>query len=97
MNHYFQTTPLTVDEVRDALRSAKSQEVAILAVFRRLHRSALTPSYVHSVFQRIGRKWPITSIRRAMSVLAADDGPLIKTDMVVRGPQGRPEHLWRLA
>jgi hypothetical protein len=88
---YHQTTPLTGQELAEAIRTASKQDQAILAVFSA--GIARTPSQVHSILQRMGKTWPITSIRRAITNLEHDE-KLVKTDELRRGPFGKVEHLW---
>ena len=92
---YYVTTPLRPDQFADALRAAANQEEAILAIFRRYPDSALTPSRVHAITAGQGKRWPITSIRARITTLE-QDGLLVKTDRTAIGPEGKPEHLWRL-
>ena len=47
------------------------------------------------VYKAINEKWPITSIRRAMTNLT-DDGMIVKTQETVKGVYGKNEHLWSL-
>lgn len=88
---YHQSTPLSSQELANAIRSARYQDQAILAVFSA--GIAGTPSQVHSILVRMGRAWPITSIRRAITNLEHDE-KLVKTDELRRGPFGKVEHLW---
>ena len=47
------------------------------------------------VYKAVNEKWPITSIRRAMTNLT-DDGMIVKTQKTVKGVYGKSEHLWAL-
>ena len=47
------------------------------------------------VCNALSNKWPITSIRRAMTNLT-DDGMIVKTQETVKGVYGKNEHLWSL-
>jgi hypothetical protein len=82
--------------LREAIEQARNQECAVLAIFERLRRP-LTPSEVHTLTTAAGKRWPITSIRRAVTGLERETGELVKTDTTRDGPQGRPEYCWRLA
>lgn len=94
---FYKTTPLDPQTLREAVVQAASQEAAILAIFQRL-RAPMTPSMVQRLTDAAGKRWPLTSIRRAMSDLAREDGaPLVKTDQLLNSPFGRPEHCWRLS
>jgi hypothetical protein len=93
---YYQTTPLTGFQLGDAVRNAEHQDDAVLAIFRR-RQCALTPSDVWRIGLLHGRNWLLTSVRRSITSLTeAKFGPLEKTDLLVDGPYGRPEHAWRL-
>lgn len=89
---YHQTTPLSGQQLADATRTATAQDAAILAVYSA--GIARTPSQVHSILTRMGRNWPITSIRRGITNLEID-GLLTKLGATRIGPFGRPEHLWK--
>ncbi len=91
MTHY-NTTNAEGKALRNLKRLATKQEDAVLAYFRRLPRRPFSPSEVH-----IGLRTqaPLTSIRRAMTDLAAA-GLLTKTDELGQGPYGRLEHKWKL-
>jgi hypothetical protein len=79
-----------------AIRLAEQQDEAVVAIFRAL-QSKLTPSQVHLIGQRNGRQWLLTSVRRSMTNLANEGGPLVRCNETQQGPHGRPEHFWRLA
>lgn len=92
-NPYHQTTPLSGQQLADAIRAATAQDAAILAVYSA--GIARTPSQVHSILTRMGRNWPITSIRRGITNLEKAKA-LRKTDELRTGPYGKPEHLWEI-
>lgn len=92
---YHVTTPLDPQTLREAIVQAKRQEDAILAIFQRLRRP-LTPSDVLRITTAAGKRWPITSVRRAITDLEREAGALVKTDSLRMGPLGKPEHAWRL-
>lgn len=96
MTSFYQTTPLTSDELKDAITTAKRQDDAVLSIFRRLRNSLLTPSDVHVMLSKYGRKMLKNSVRRSMTTLTGDD-LLVKTDTLRKGPHHRGEHCWRLA
>lgn len=91
---YHQTTPLSGQQLADAIRTATAQDAAILAVYSA--GIARTPSQVHSILTRMGRNWPITSIRRGITNLEKAKA-LRKTDELRTGPYGKPEHLWEIS
>lgn len=91
---YHQTTPLSGQQLADAIRTASAQDQAILAVYSA--GIARTPSQVHSILTRMGKNWPITSIRRGITNLERAHA-LRKTDETRISPWGKPEHLWEIA
>ena len=92
---YYVTTPLLPDQFTGALQAAANQEEAVMAIFRRHASSGVTPSRVHAITTGAGKRWPVTSIRRAITTLTKD-GLLEKTAATAIGAEGKPEHLWRL-
>lgn len=88
---FYQTVDLDPDSLRAAIVQAKRQEDAVLAIFQRLRRP-LTPSDVWAITKAAGKRWPLTSVRRALSDLPQ----LHKTDRLRLSPYGRPEHHWAL-
>jgi hypothetical protein len=72
----------------------KQQEV-ILQIFRDAPDS-LSPSDVWTRTQWGGNRWPLTSIRRAITELT-DTGRLVREATQKPGLYGKPEHLWRIA
>lgn len=93
---YHQTTPMEPVPLREAITQARRQEDAIAAIFRRFPHLALAPSQVHALTSRAGMKWPICSIRRAITDLTDERHILTKTDSLRPGPFGKPEHCWML-
>lgn len=93
---FFITTRLNPTQLGDAIARATGQDEEVVALFR-LHRT-LTPSRCHALYVAATGKGrvPLTSIRRSVSVLTRLR-VLRKTDAVVEGPWGQPEHLWVLA
>lgn len=90
---FFQTTILTAPELACALAAAAHQDDAVLALFR--HHGALSPSQCHSAYERTGKRAPLTSIRRSITVLTRA-GALRKTDTQRPGVWNKPEHVWEL-
>lgn len=95
---YYPTTPLSLDEELGAMRVAKHQDEAVLAIFRAAGR-ALSPSQVHARGVALGRKWLLTSVRRSITNLADESvGVLVHLKgQSIEGPHGRPEGLWQIA
>lgn len=96
---YYQTTPLTTDELTQAFRVAGAQDQLVLAIYRTgltTGRNMLSPSQVHAIGRKRGHTWLLTSVRRSIATLTRD-GVLAKTDVHRDGPHGRPECCWRIA
>lgn len=88
---FYNTNKENLEEFADSSRKAKRQEIVIYDLFL-LFNEPLSPSMV---CKALDGKWPITSIRRAMTNLT-DDGMIIKTQETVKGVYGKNEHLWSL-
>lgn len=96
MRPFYETVPLTADQLRAAFARAEKQDQRVLAVFRSFPADALTPSTVHAIGERNGASWLLTSVRRSISNLTGA-GVLVKTGDQRPGPHGSPESCWRLA
>lgn len=94
MNHFHNTVGLTGDQLHNAILTAGKQEDAVLAIMS--SGRLMSPSEVWKAGDRAGKRWLLTSVRRAMSNLE-DDGALVKTETTIAGPYGMPEHCWRKA
>lgn len=93
---YWQTTPLTREQLAGALRCAEQQDEAVLAIFR-AERRPLSPSEVWRIGEAGGRRWLLTSVRRSITNLADPKcGVLVHLAVTRPGPHGRPEGLWAL-
>lgn len=91
---YFNTTNLKNEKLKEAKTKARSQEALILKYFR-WKKKPLSPSDIwHGAFDP--NKTPLTSVRRAMTVLTNDRNLLMKTDKTKKGIYGNPEYLWEL-
>lgn len=88
---FYNTNKENAKESLDSSQKAKRQEVVIYDLFL-LSNEPLSPSMVCNA---LNNKWPITSIRRAMTNLT-DDGMIVKTQETVKGVYGKNEHLWSL-
>ena len=96
---YYETTPLTTDQLAAAFKSAQKQDDLVLAVFRAgeaLGLGRLSASQVHAIGVKRGSHWLLTSVRRSISTLVQAN-VLVKTDDTRNGPHGMPERIWRLA
>ncbi len=88
---YHQTTPLSSTQLLVAVVEAKAQDEAVLAIYST--GIARSPSQVHHMLERLGKRWPLTSIRRSITGLQKN-GHLRKLDELRMGSYGKPEHLW---
>jgi len=88
---FYNTISLTGDELAEAKSGARTQESRVLAYFRAFPDLELTPWQVQSKFPR----WPITSVRRAITNLTAE-GCLVRTHHQRPGPHGKPSYCWKL-
>lgn len=94
MSAYYNTTALSGRQLAAAHAHTRKQDEAVLAVCRGAS-GPLSPSQVWERCTAAGHRWPITSIRRAMTNLAAA-GALVRLETQRAGIYGRPEHLWSL-
>lgn len=88
--HFFPTTGQQGRELKKEIEKAINQEDAILRVFNPKAK-LLTPWEIHDKL----KKYPITSIRRAMTVLT-NRGLLKKTAIKKPGPYGKGSYCWGL-
>jgi ABC-type Zn2+ transport system substrate-binding protein/surface adhesin len=93
---YWPTTPMPLDQLAAAIRLAELQDEAVLAIYRSHHLIALTPSQVHRIGNANGCAWLLTSVRRSITNLTANTGPLQRLNDTRPGPHGRPESCWSL-
>lgn len=90
---YFNTTHLAGAELADANRTARTQDVLVLAILRGA-KHPMTPSEVWRQGREAGSDWLLTSVRRSMNTLT-QEGMLAKCDTYRQGPYGRPERTWQ--
>ena len=97
---FYNTISETGEELKHSWRNTERQEKKVLRVFNTLPHSEMTPATVHSLmisWGLISEQTPLTSIRRAMSVLT-DEKKLEKLDDTKKpGSYGKPNCCWRLA
>lgn len=91
---YHNTTALRGQALAAAHNAARRQDEAVLAVFRAA-AGPLSPSQVWERCAAAGHRWPLTSIRRAMTNLAGGND-LVRLAAQRVGMYGRPEHLCAL-
>ncbi len=90
---YHNTIPIAGNELQQADDNAKRQEDEVLQLFRRYKQ--LTPWQCEARLNATGKKWPITSIRRAITNLTGR-GMLYKNGAKVTGPLGHKENQWEV-
>lgn len=90
---FFNTTNIQGDALIKARYKAGTQNQIIHEVFRQNPRREMTPFEVNKI---LGNKYPITSVRRAISTLTKD-GELIKTKTRKIGDYGARCYAWRYA
>jgi len=90
---YWNTTPLTREQLAASIRTAEQQDTAVLTIFQAAG-AALSPSQVWQRGLDHGRSWLLTSVRRSITNLT-DAGALSRLNESRDGPYGRPEGLWR--
>jgi hypothetical protein len=89
---YYNTTNSKGLELKERRAKAKSQKEVIKRLYSS-YEEGLSPG---DVYDLVDRKWPITSIRRAITNLTKE-GYLIKTERTASGIYGREEHVWSKA
>lgn len=87
---YFNTTGQLGLELVQSKAKALTQEQIIMAIFQANRNIAMTPE---TVLKQTGKRWPLTSVRRAITCLTKD-GKLTKTDSMVKGNYGAKVHCW---
>ena len=90
---YYNTTRMQGDQLVMFTRKAATQNEIIYQMFQR--SITLTPSLCQRMCEQQGNRWPITSVRRAITNLTKD-GLLEKTDEKRPGAYNRPEYVWRI-
>lgn len=96
---FYNTINLSSEKLQKAEARALGQEELIKEIFRNNPHRLFSPSQIQKLFiSKYDRHNPITSIRRGMTNLASDKHKkiLVKTDNMVVGEYGLPEHTWRL-
>lgn len=92
---YFNTNNLIGDELKQARVKAGSQNAEVLEVFTLYHYKSFTPAEIFKHFERLGRNYPVTSIRRAITTLTAQ-GYLKCTNEMRIGMYGAKNSCWQL-
>ncbi len=89
---YFNTLPLSGEKLQTAKNKAQGQNELILEFFVNNAYIDFTPTQIFLLF---GSKWPLTSVRRAITTLT-ESGFLEKTSNMRKGMYGEMNHTWRL-
>jgi len=89
---YYQTTPMTEEQLQDAVRSCKNQEKKVYEIFKKF--GTMTSWDVYDVYNILIEPVHITSIRRAMDTLKKNN--IIQQIGSVPGDEGRPLFLFKL-
>jgi hypothetical protein len=93
-DQYFNTTNLTGHVLKERQFRAGSQTWAILEFFKLFPDKEFTPFQVQGYCEAFSH-YPITSIRRAITVLTKL-GYLVKTEYFRVGDYGEKNYCWRL-
>ncbi len=98
MGSHFNTTNETGQTLIDYEAKAQGLERVILNWFQQRPKALKTPFEIKQIIDKRGRKYPITSYRRALTNLSGEDYgyALRKTQVKLIGDYGRPNHAWTL-
>jgi len=92
---YYNTNENAGIYLREAWTQTAKQDELILQLFVDNPTQGYSPEDVESRCLDLGKEWPITSVRRAMSTLTKQ-GKLTKTSELQQSSYGKNAHLWRL-
>lgn len=96
MKNFFNTITLSGSNLKKAVEQAESQNEKIKAIFEQKNISTgFTPAEMHKEFEKLCGRTPITSIRRAITVLT-ESGQLIKTEQKRKGAYDMDNFVWKL-
>lgn len=92
--NFFNTINLSGKALELAVVMAANQDDIVAEIFAANPGKHISPSQIHEiVLKKYKRNCPITSFRRSINTLTKIN-VLIKTDNMVMGPFGKPEHTW---
>lgn len=91
-NSYHNTVPVHGEELERREVKARNQEAEVLGVITDRPDRHFTP---FQIYKALGEKWPITSIRRAMTNLTKQ-GKIYMTGIMEDGGYGIKTNTWRL-
>ena len=96
---YYKTTSLTSGELQERIHSANTQETIIRKFFNRNPSEKFTASDLEHELKKeqlVSEYVPITSIRRALTVLSKD-GWINRLEEFKKGPYNVNEHYYQLS
>lgn len=92
---YWPTTPITRDQLANAVKASVRQDEAVMAIYRAA-AGPLSASQVWRECERQGKRWPLTSVRRSITNLTNAGALVHLHDATRTGLYGRPETLYAL-
>lgn len=95
---FYNTIGLTPPLLTKAQEDAISLQELVKTIYTKNRGRKFSPSQIHKVIElKYKKKNPITSVRRAITNLTNFEFGMIleKTETMVVGPYGYPEHTWR--
>src|SRR4051812_41088979 len=92
---FHNTVNLTGEDLKKAVANASNQEAAILTIYKNT-RKKFTAWDIHGMCTRAGKKWPITSCRRALTNLM-NKGELSKLSEQKIGEYDKPEYYYQIS
>jgi len=91
---YYNTNNESGLDLRESWYSNANQDELVLKLFQIHAPRTFTPDEIEEICNRCNRRWPITSIRRAISTLTKH-GNLTKTSELREGKYGKKTHAWK--
>ena len=93
---FYNTIQSTGQQLIDFTEAAKTSKLAVLEVFCEFKEQSFTPFEIHAILTKKGYKYPITSIRRAITNLT-DINELVMNDKSQQqiGNYGVPNNTWK--
>ena len=85
---FYNTTNESGSDLAKSYENAKNQDAIVLGLFKK--HGKLSPSQVYKI---LNEKYPITSIRRSINTLTANN-LIDKTNDMRMGMYGKNEHIW---
>ena len=95
MKYFYNTIDETGITLAKPISNAVNQEQKVMIIFHANPYKEYTPFGVNKILSDNGNRYPITSIRRAMTNLT-EQGILIKTDNKVNEQYGVKNYTWKL-